>query len=314
MERTVTDVHGTLLVVDDAETNIGILSRMLKDYEVMVASDGSGCLEVLEREHPDLILLDIMMPGMDGYEVCRRIKAREAWRDIPVLFLTARTDEASIVKGFDVGGSDYVTKPFRARELLARVKTQLQYKRALEQLRRMAVTDELTGIPNRRAFFDRGAVLFETARREGMPLAAMMIDLDDFKHINDRYGHGTGDRALQSFAACIRERLGENDLFGRLGGEEFAVIPPDRTAHEAVAFAEALRAAVSDLALTTGEGELRMTVSIGIAFADAATRDLDALLFAADEQLYRAKREQKNCTRHSEIPAVGSRLRGRSRD
>ncbi|MBU0500933.1 MAG: diguanylate cyclase [Gammaproteobacteria bacterium] len=285
----------TILVVDDTESNIDILLNLLAEYEILVALDGPSALEILEKQQPDIILLDIMMPGMDGYEVCRIIKARQDWEDIPILFITARTDEASILKGFEVGGSDYVTKPFRSKELLARVRTLLGYKLSIDRLRYISVTDELTGAANRRAFFTRGAEMFAQAKEADRLLSALMLDLDRFKAINDTFGHVAGDIALKAFVERVREQLAPGDLLGRLGGEEFAVVPAKRSPDEAINLAEAIRRSVEARKIDVKGDIIPLTVSIGIAFSDGKTESFDALLSVADGQLYAAKHDQRNC-------------------
>jgi diguanylate cyclase (GGDEF)-like protein len=288
-----------LLVVDDNESNLDILLGLLADYDVIVALDGRDALELLRHETPDVILLDIVMPGIDGYEVCTRIKANPRWRDIPILFITARTDEASIVRAFDVGGSDYVTKPFRSRELLARVRTQVEYRRAMEQLRRMAVTDELTGVHNRRAFFELAARLFADAHARAEPLAALMMDIDHFKQINDTHGHAIGDIVLKRFAETVDASLPATHLFGRLGGEEFALLAPGLEPAAAANLAARLCASVGALRFPEADRSLRMTVSIGLAMLDATVADLDGLLRHADGQLFEAKRGGRNRVRQA---------------
>jgi diguanylate cyclase (GGDEF)-like protein len=284
----------TVLVVDDNETNLDILLGLLADYDVIVALDGHSALDLLRQETPDVILLDIVMPGMDGYEVCARIKADAGLRDIPILFITAKTDEASLVRAFDIGGSDYVTKPFRSRELLARVRIQVQYRRAMEQLRHIAVTDELTGVRNRRAFFERAGRLFADARAHDRALSALMLDIDHFKQINDTHGHAIGDIALKHFAAAVQTRLPRTHLFGRLGGEEFALLAPGTDADEAADLAEHLRATVHALRVEEAVADLRLTVSIGLAALSEGALNLDDLLRRADDRLYEAKRSGRN--------------------
>jgi len=286
-----------LLVVDDNESNLDILLHLLDPYDVIVALDGNSALDLLQYEAPDVILLDIVMPGLDGYEVCRRIKANPQWRHIPILFITAMTDEASLVRAFDIGGSDYVTKPFRSRELLARVRIQVEYRRAMEQLRRMAVTDELTGIHNRRAFFEQAGEMFRTAQRAASDLAALMIDIDHFKSINDRFGHAVGDEALRGAVEAIGDALPPEALLGRLGGEEFAVLLPASAMAAAATLAESLRTAIARVRLNDAGSALVMSASIGIAHRSEGAADLDALLRCADDRLFQAKRDGRNRVR-----------------
>ena len=289
----------TLLVVDDNESNLDMLLGMLDAYDVIVALDGKSALDLLQYETPDVILLDIIMPGIDGDEVCTRIKTNPRWRDIPILFITAKTDEASLVRAFDVGGCDYVTKPFRRRELLARVRIQVEYRRAMEQLRRVAVTDELTGLPNRRAFFETADHLFTTARARGAPLAALMLDLDHFKTLHDRFGHAVGDEALRRFADCVRGCLPQKHLFGRLGGEEFALLAPGSDAAQADELGDTFCRAVAEIDLGPAATGFRMTVSVGIAHLSEGAPDLDALLREADDRLFEAKRDGRNQVRRT---------------
>lgn len=292
------DPRAKVLVVEDSKTNVGILLGLLHAYDVMVALDGETALELLACETPDVILLDIVLPGIDGFEVCRRIKQQEVLSAIPILFVTGRTDEASIIRAFDIGGSDYVTKPYRSKELLARVRIQVEYRRAMDELRTMAVTDALTGLANRRAFFTDGMRLLNEARARALPLAAMMLDIDFFKRVNDQYGHARGDEVLKRVADALRAHTGARDLCARVGGEEFAllVILPKDT--QAMAHAERLRRHLEGLVIDTNRGPLSVTVSIGVCALTAACDGLDTLLARADDRLYAAKRGGRNrvCT------------------
>lgn len=283
-----------VLVVDDSPTNLDILIGLLKDYDVMAAIDGRTALELLERETPDVILLDIVMPDMDGFEVCKRIKSRADLCGIPILFITAKSDEPSIVRAFDMGGSDYVTKPFRSKELLARVRIQVEYRHAMDQLRSMAVTDTLTGLPNRRAFFHEGMRLFEEALAQAAPLCGMMLDIDHFKRINDRYGHACGDEVLRQVARGIRSQISDHDHCARVGGEEIALLAPGLELAPAVRLAERIRAHLASLAIKTSQGPIFVTVSVGVAALCPETATLDDLIARADDRLYEAKHAGRN--------------------
>ena len=175
----------TILIVDDTKTNIDILLELLSDnYDVLVALNGKSAIEIVKEDKIDLILLDIMMPEMDGFEVCEILKADTKLQDIPIVFITANVDEDSIERAYEIGGADYVTKPFRPRELLARVKLQLENKCLLEELRFIASYDEMTGIYNRREFFRLSKAEFKKNKKD---LSAVMIDIDKFKNVNDTY-------------------------------------------------------------------------------------------------------------------------------
>jgi diguanylate cyclase (GGDEF)-like protein len=283
-----------VLVVDDSPTSLDILIGLLKDYDVLAATDGRTALELLERESPDVILLDIVMPDMDGFELCNRIKARADWCGIPILFITAKTDEPSILRAFDVGGSDYVTKPFRSKELLARVRIQARYRQVLDQLHCMAVTDTLTGLPNRRAFFTEGMRLFDEALAQTAPLCGMMLDIDHFKRINDRYGHACGDEVLREVARGIRSQISSRDLCARIGGEELALLAPGLGLESAVRLADRIRTHLASLAIETAQGPISVTVSVGVAALCPETKTLDDLIARADDRLYEAKDAGRN--------------------
>lgn len=283
----------SILAVDDAASNIDVLVDLLEaPYDVLVALDGPSALEMVQEEEVDLILLDIMMPGMSGYDVCRRLKADPRLRDVPVIFLTAKSDEASIEQAYAVGGIDYVTKPFKQVELLARIRTQLDLRRLVKDLEFLASSDSLTGIYNRRRFFELATERFE----RGDDVCAAMIDIDNFKAINDSHGHAVGDQVITQVAHLIRAQLGDEMFVGRLGGEEFAILAPLWNPGEFFALVERIRQAVADLRIPAPDTPPQVRVSIGLACRSADMRSIDALLLEADEALYRAKVAGKNRT------------------
>lgn len=282
----------TILAVDDTVANLDILVGLLKDFDVIEATGGEEVLEIVAEEEVDLILLDIMMPGMDGYTVCRKLKGNEKFRDIPIIFITARTEEDAIEKAYDAGGVDYVTKPFKPKELLARVKIQLEHQEMIEKLEFLASHDPMTGIYNRRKFFELANRKF--AESSGDIYAAMM-DIDRFKKINDTYGHPTGDRVIKAVTGVIGENLDEDSVFGRLGGEEFGVVCRHPNQDDVVKRLELIREKVEQLEIRSESGELiRCTISEGVAKADELTRNLDELLHRADKMLFKAKGSGRN--------------------
>ncbi|MFA6137548.1 MAG: diguanylate cyclase [Sulfurimonas sp.] len=283
----------TILAVDDTETNIDILLNLLgDDYDITVALSGESALEIANTEPLDLILLDIMMPQMDGYEVCEILKANDKTKDIPVIFITAKTDEDSIEKAYEVGGIDYVTKPFKPRELTARVKTQLNLKFLIEDLEFIASYDQMTGIYNRRKFFELAEKRFEL-NADDMYVA--MIDIDKFKLINDTYGHPTGDAVINKVTQTIGEHLDSESIFGRLGGEEFAIVCNNKSLDEITKKLELIRTAVSSFELCSDNNKnIKCTISTGYAKAKSETKNLDALLKEADIALYEAKGSGRN--------------------
>ena len=282
-----------ILIVDDTETNIDILLDLLGDmYEIVVATDGITALEILEEEHIDLILLDIMMPEMDGYEVCKRVREQHHTRDLPIIFITARSDEESIEKAYKIGGNDYVTKPFKTLELLARIKTQLQLKELIENLERIASYDEMTGIYNRRKFFEIAVAMFKNSTEN---LYAIMIDIDKFKNVNDTYGHPVGDKVIKAVTAIIAEHLCTDAVLGRVGGEEFAILcyPDDEIMVNKTM--EEIRQKVEELEIFTDDNKIvKCTISEGVVAATKEIKTLDALLKHADDALYEAKGTGRN--------------------
>jgi len=190
----------TILIVDDTVENLDILAELLVQYQVVDAISGEDALNILLNEQVDLILLDIIMPDMDGYEVCRRLKSNPDTKDIPIIFITAKTDEESIERAYEVGGADYVTKPSLPKELKARVKKELQIQDMMNELRILASTDSMTKLYNRRYFSKISNHILDLARRERSDLSIIMLDIDKFKNINDTYGHKVGDEVIIALA------------------------------------------------------------------------------------------------------------------
>jgi diguanylate cyclase (GGDEF)-like protein len=295
------DERPRILVVDDQPSNIQTLYQVLKgDYDVAMATDGSQAIELCQRRPPDLVLLDVVMPGIDGFEVCRRLKVDPATRDVPVIFVTARDSTEDETLGLEVGAVDFITKPVNPPVVRARVRTHVALKRQADLLRSMAFNDGLTGVANRRWFDERLQVEWLRCRRNKLPLSLILLDLDHFKAYNDRYGHQAGDDCLRAVAAAMKSRLGRPaDLLARYGGEEFVCLLPETPTDGARAKAEDLGRAVLDLALPHADSATApvVTISRGVATASPA---LDGspndLLQRADAQLYAAKRAGRNRT------------------
>lgn len=298
-----------LLIVDDNPRNLQVLGTILKreGYELIVAVDGKQALNAVIRTRPDLILMDVMMPVMDGFEACRRLKSDSAYRDIPLIFLSARGETDDLLRGFEVGAVDYVTKPFNRGELLARVRTHVELRRsrmALEtayaelsaahrELERAARTDPLTGLFNRREMMERIAGEIGRFHRKGTPFSVALTDIDDFKLFNDRYGHACGDRVLIAVADRMRDRVRRQDVVGRWGGEEFLVLLTDTEQEGAVAAGEKLRRAVRSATVSWGNETLSVRLTVGVSeFRNGM--DADSCLREADERLYWGKAAGKN--------------------
>ena len=284
-----------VLIVDDSPDALAVAkTRLLKEgLEVVCADGGKAGLEAARSEQPDLILLDVDMPDISGFELCQQLKADTDLRMIPVIFLTGSGTTADRVKGLDIGADDYVTKPFDAFELRARVRAALRTKHLQDLLAQHARLDPLTELPNRRALTDRLQQEFSRAQRHGGSLSFIMADIDHFKRVNDTHGHTIGDRLLQQVAKAIAGQCRQTDLPARYGGEEFAVIVPDEDASDTVNLAQRCRQAIQAITLDLGQDTLRITASFGVADATGAASEQD-LIQAADQALYRAKELGRN--------------------
>jgi len=287
------DDRKTILIVDDTETNIDILLEILDDeYDILVSLDGRSALEIVQEENIDLILLDIMMPEMDGYEVCTVLKSIESTQDIPVVFITAKTDEDSIEKAYACGGIDYITKPFKPRELTARVKTQIKLKGLMDHLEFIASYDSMTGIYNRRKFFELAEKQFKEFPEN---LYGIMIDIDKFKDVNDKYGHPVGDKVIKAVTRVISENILEESIFGRIGGEEFAIVCHTSNQEFILNSLEKIRSFISELETLTDDGTVvKCTISEGFSKNSPDMKSLDNLLKKADLALYEAKGTGRN--------------------
>ena len=288
------DRRPKLLMVDDQPVNIQALYQVFAaDHQVLATTDGRKALEIAQKQQPDLVLLDVVMPGMDGYEVCKRLKDDDSTKDIPVIFLTASADAESEERGLDVGAVDFIAKPFNAKTVRARVKTHITLKRQGDLLRQWVFKDGLTGIANRRLFDDRLAAEWGRSRRTGSPLSALLIDVDHFKRFNDTHGHQNGDECLRQVARALATGLNRpSDLVARYGGEEFVCLLPDTDEYGAIHLAETLRQRVAQETRpdVTGAQWPAVTVSIGVGAMRLDTmEEMAELLREADHNLYRAK-------------------------
>jgi diguanylate cyclase (GGDEF)-like protein len=292
-------LNGRILVVDDAMENIQILYGALQDeQEVLFALDGRRALELARSQHPDLILLDAVMPGMDGYAVCAALRAAAETRDIPVMFVTALKSPEDETRALEAGAADFITKPINAAVVRARVRTQLTVKRQADALRALSLTDPLTGVANRRAFDERLVTEWRRCARAGLPVSLVLADIDHFKMYNDHYGHPAGDACLVQVAAALRRGAGRtHDLVARYGGEEFAILLPQLDAHGAEGVARRLQDELAQLDLPHAASPTapRLTMSMGIASQVPREGEApDALVVSADARLYQAKDAGRN--------------------
>jgi len=289
-----------VLIVDDMATNIHALSSVLKDeYEIKVATSGSTAIKIAKnQEKLDLILLDIEMPEMDGYEVLKELKSDPQTKSIPVIFVTARDDIRDEEKGFDIGAVDYITKPFHPAIVRARVRNQVNLKMKSDLLEELAMIDGLTHIPNRRYFDEAFGERFTDAKRSQRPISVIMVDIDYFKIYNDNYGHGQGDTCLKLIAKTLSSTLKRpSDLVARYGGEEFVAVLPNTDENGALTIANSFLENVRKLQLPHERSQVEkyVTISVGVAtMTPSKDTNADGLLKSADEMLYQAKNSGRN--------------------
>ena len=292
-----------ILIVDDITHNLKLVGKMLDDagYNTTFATSGLQAFERIKNNKTDLILLDLMMPEIDGFEVCKILKNDLLFQDIPIIFLTASHEQDHLIDAFEAGAVDYITKPYIKNELLARVKTHLTLKHttdtlknALLQLEQLAQLDPLTQVLNRRRFFEVAEAEFESSIQAGKTFSLLLLDLDHFKKINHDYGHLIGDHALIQFTSVIRNHIKDVDHFGRYGGEEFVLLLPETTLEDAVKVAQQICSLIGNLSIPTEKGNLQMTVSIGIAISDSQDTRIEEIFDRADQSLYQAKAQGHN--------------------
>jgi diguanylate cyclase (GGDEF)-like protein len=325
------DTPARILIVDDHEDNIELLRARLeaRGYCIDTAMDGEQALARVANTAPDLILLDVMMPRIDGFEVVRRLKADKTLPFIPIILQTALDSTEHKVEGLDAGADDYITKPINFAELEARVKSMLRIKAlqdALEErerelsevnsrLLKMAQTDSLTELDNRRYLEQRLDEMFEHSRRLREPVAVVLCDLDRFKSVNDTYGHQVGDVVLKELARILKKEAREIDRVGRYGGEEFMLLLPGTVLDAAVTFAERVRKAVEAHTFSFDGGTLQRTMSCGVAaWPHPRIADCDALVKAADDALYVAKETGRNRVIRFDSQAFNEHTQGKTDD
>jgi diguanylate cyclase (GGDEF)-like protein len=298
------DKNNRVLVIDDNEVIRRLAKTLLtkRNYTVELAKSGPEGIEAAKNLQPQVILLDVMMPDMDGYEVCRRIKADETIRDIPVIMVTSKTEMLDRIKGLEIGAADYIIKPFDQGELLARIATQVKMKNLMEELQEknklleeLIKKDGLTELYNHRYFQDRLSEEFSRARRYDFPMSCILLDIDHFKMINDTHGHQAGDEILRSLGRIVMACVRDVDIAARYGGEEFALILPHTKLENSLILAQRLRETVAAHVFKFQATEIKITVSLGAAgIPDNSPSSYSELIRFADEALYRSKELGRN--------------------
>ena len=310
-----------LVAEDDPEiNNLTTLTLRMDGYEVVSCFSGREALQGILEEAPDLVMLDVMMPGMNGYEVAREMQTRPSFANIPVIFVTGQRDMEDRVQGLEMA-VDYICKPYAVPELLARVRSAVRVRRLQEQLEKLAITDELTGLTNRRGFMAHLEEELWRARRFGHPITVLLLDLDHFKRVNDTWGHANGDAVLKAFAQVLESSSRRTDKVGRMGGEEFAAVLSETDSEGAKFFSEKVRATTESLEIHSGQERIAITVSIGAvtvppppdiqeneqlspAALPAMTELASHFLKAADDCLYQAKDAGRNRVILREVPTI----------
>lgn len=285
-----------LLIVDDDPYNIHLLANIFnEDYDISFATNGKKALEIALAEKPDLILLDVIMPEMNGYDVCKELKCNPHTLEIPIIFVTAHSEATEEIRGLEIGAVDYISKPFCPAIVKIRVKNQIDLRQLQEKLTQLAITDGLTGISNRRHFDQKLVTEWNRAVRMKQTLSVVMFDIDWFKNYNDYYGHPIGDECLKQVASLLQESCNRNnDFVARYGGEEFGMILPETESPLVVI--KKLFSTLEDLAIPHAMSEFgQVTLSVGIS-SRIPNHDehVNDLVHEADEALYTAKHNGRN--------------------
>ena len=287
----------TILVIEDHPDQRDLLAIVLQreGYRVVTAGNGVEAMEKLQKEHVQIALSDIMMPKMDGFELIKAIRSEPSFKGIYMILITARIQEGDRVRGLDLGADDYITKPFSFSELLARVRVGSRVVNYQQNLEYQTQTDPLTGLFNRRAFERKIAEEYERAKRYTHAVSVLLLDIDNFKNINDTYGHHGGDMALVKISAILRERTRRSDFPARYGGEEFVLILPETDQESALQVANKIHEEIRSQMFGTATTPFALTVSIGLSSTSTKPySDWRQMLEDADQAMYLAKNSGKD--------------------
>ena len=290
------DLLNKVLIVDDDPALLRILSAYLKSggYEVCAASSGQQALQLVKSEKPSFLVTDYEMPEMTGLELCRSVRQLELPHYLYIVFLTGRSGEDDLVAAMDAGADDFLNKPLRKHELLARLTAGARVLRLASRLSQLADFDALSGLLLRRSFSGFVAKEWHRSRRYRLPLSMVMLDIDYFKQVNDTHGHPAGDEVIRSVAELLRQHTRDSDVVCRYGGEEFCVLLSETDEASATLWAERMRSRIADATIPIGTSSLQVTISIGVAEMLADTEDKDELIALADQCLLAAKQQGRN--------------------
>ncbi len=298
--------HPKILIVDDMPANIKVLAQILgNDCEIYSGRNGYEAISMAEAKQPDLIILDITMPEMNGFEACKKLKDNPVTRAIPIIFITDLNMEEDEAKGLELGAVDYITRPIRPSVVKARVRNHLELKRYRDYLQEISMKDGLTGIPNRRRLDEYLHQEWRRAQRQTKPISLLMLDIDHFKLYNDNYGHTAGDDCLKKIALAIEESLTRPaDLAARFGGEEFACVLPETDQEGAELIAQRVHKSLARLAIPHAYSPIGsfITISIGVTTTvPDQSSSMDQFIKSADEMLYEAKKSGRNQTKSQTV-------------
>ena len=293
-------MYENILIVDDNRLNVMLLEQILEDeeeaqYQIHTLESGTEVLEKSLEVKPDAILLDIMMPDIDGFEVCKLLKENPDTKNIPIIMVTAKSEGVDLKKAFDLGAFDYIKKPIDEVEVIARLNAALRYRKQQKELEEMAMRDGLTGLYNHNLIIELFGKECQRLKRSKEGIAFVMVDIDHFKNVNDTFGHKVGDDVLKGLSDLLSYNSREGDIVGRYGGEEFSLVLPDVTSSETLEICERLRKSVEDHVFKTEKEDIKITISMGSCFKISDdTCDCSEMIVLADKALYRAKNLGRN--------------------
>jgi diguanylate cyclase (GGDEF)-like protein len=292
------ELKNSLLIVDDEKMNLKVLTHILGgDYSIYTATIGASGITRAREYRPDLILLDILMPEMDGYETLAELKNDEKTQNIPVIFITGLSSNEDEEKGLSLDTVDYISKPFGAMIVKLRVRNQIKIVNQFRTIQHLSMIDQLTNLPNRRSFDERLNIEWKRSTREQMPISFLMVDVDKFKNYNDTYGHQQGDVVLKTVAEAFNQSVKRpGDFVARWGGEEFAVLLPNTVLDGALDLAERIRMNIANTPIPClSRSANKVTVSIGVhSMIPVQGSSVDTLISSADKALYEAKDQGRN--------------------